>query len=38
MREYDIKIFRNGNKEFQYVVFSTFFMSPLDFLEEIEEE
>ena len=38
MREYDIKIFQNGNKEFQYVVFSTFFMSPLDFLEEIEEE
>jgi hypothetical protein len=38
MKEYDIKTFQKGNKEVQYVVFSTFFMSPTDFLEEIEKE
>ena len=38
MKGYDIKTFQNKNKDVQYVIFSTFFMSPLDFLEEIEKE
>jgi hypothetical protein len=38
MKGYDIKTFQNENKEVQYVVFSTFFISPTFFLKEIEKE
>ena len=38
IKGYDIKTFQNENKDVQYVVFSTFFISPTYFLKEIEKE